>query len=57
MALNRKQEDAKYLKQKIPGIQLHEINEAILCFQKASNKFSGVRAEKIKGAKNCFYIK
>lgn len=55
-AINRKQEDAKYMLQKIPGIKLHEINEAIECFQKASGRFSGVRAKKMKGAKYCFRI-
>lgn len=55
-AINRKQEDARYMKQKIPGIELHEIMEAITSFQKASGRFSRVGVERMKGAKGCFRI-
>lgn len=55
-AINRKQEDARYMKQKIPGIELHEIMEAITEFQKGGCGFSRVRAERMRGAECCFRI-
>ncbi|MCK5545571.1 MAG: hypothetical protein KAI35_10160 [Desulfobulbaceae bacterium] len=55
-AINRKQEDAEYMKQKIPGIELHEVIEVIKSFQKAGCGFSRVGAERMRGTEYCFRI-
>ncbi len=54
--INRKQEDVRYMKQKLPGIDLAEVNGAIESFRDASGNFAGVSAKKVDGAKFCFRI-
>jgi len=54
--INRKQEDVRYMEQKIPGIELEEVNRTIESFRKASGAFSGVKAQQVKGTRFCFTI-
>ena len=54
--LGRKQEDAAYMKQKIPGISGQEVDAIIRLFQETSGGFANVKAEKLKGSQYCFCI-
>ena len=45
-----------YLKQKFPGLEIHEVREVLEQFKKIENKFQHVNALPYPGTKSCFLI-
>ena len=55
--INRKQEDIRYMKQKIPDITLQEVRDKVLAFQEADGGLAGVTVDRLMGSRYCFCFK
>ncbi|WP_028313361.1 surface carbohydrate biosynthesis protein [Desulfatibacillum aliphaticivorans] len=54
--LNRKQSDAEYMKQKVPGITLDDVRSAVADLQECSGDFCRVQVERLEKTDYCFRI-